>query len=160
MPRGSWSHHRLDVPNENLMLIGRDCHCAPLQGFKIGPTSSQCQDLWSPKSKAWQCVSAFSLRIHTHGEWAWERWRKIWKRDLNRLRIVPPTHTHHHPAPSSPTKFLSEAYSARRALSPMQDIKPGDCRLHLEFQVMAKLLSLGITSDGARSKRVSWRGDT
>lgn len=105
---------------------------------------------------------AVCLRIfvaHTHTQWAWERWRKIWKRDLNRLRIVP-HHHHHHPAPSSPTKFLLEAYSARRALSPMQDIKPRDCRLHLEFRVMAKLLSQGITSDGARSKRVSSRGDT
>lgn len=24
----------LGMPNENLMLIGTDCHCAPLQGFK------------------------------------------------------------------------------------------------------------------------------
>lgn len=59
MPGGSWSRDRLSMPNENLMLIGRDCHCASLQGFKMRPTSSQCQDLWSPKSKSWQYVSEF-----------------------------------------------------------------------------------------------------
>lgn len=84
MPGGSWSHSKLSMPNENLMLIGRDCHCAPLQGFKITPTSSQCQDLWSPKSKAWQRISAF---LGTQTESVRDR-ERICKRDLNCLRVV------------------------------------------------------------------------
>lgn len=31
--------------------------------------------------------------------------------------------------------------------------------MHLEFRVMAKLLSLGITSSGAHGELASWRGD-
>lgn len=86
MPGGSRSCSRLSMPNENLMLIGKDCHCAPLQGFKIRLTSSQCQDLWSPKSKAWHCICAF-LGTQKERESVRESGR-ICRRDLNWLRIV------------------------------------------------------------------------
>lgn len=139
MPGGSWSRGRLSMPNENLMLIGRDCHCAPLRGFKIRPTSSQCQDLWSPKSKAWQCVSAF-LGTQTESVRDTEG---ICKRDLNWLRIV--------------TLLPYQQNSSRRlilhaVLYPMKAIKSGDWRLDLEFLVRAKLLSLGIRSSSVDSK--------
>lgn len=98
------------------------------------------------------CLGIFVAHTHTQSVSVREMEENLEKRSKQAQNSPP--------VPSSPTKFLSEAYSARCALSPMQDIKPGDCRLHLEFRVMAKLLSLGITSDGARSKRVSWRGDT
>lgn len=82
---GSWSRSRLSMPNENLMLIGRDCHRAPLQGFKIRPTSSQCQDPWSPKSKAWRGISAF-LGTWTERKSVRERGKS--KQDLNWHGIV------------------------------------------------------------------------
>lgn len=139
MPGGSWSHGRLSMPNENLMLIGSDRHCTPLQGFKIRPTSSQCQDLWNPKSKAWQCFFAF-LGTQTESVRETENLRKRSKLARNSR------------PPSPPVKFLSEAYYSAKCLILMKAIKPRDWRLDLEFWVRAKLLSLGIRSSSAESK--------
>lgn len=146
MPGGSWSRGRLSMPNENLMLIGRDCHRAPPRGFKIRPTSSQCQDLWSPKSKAWQCVSAF---LGTQTESVRET-EGICKRDLKLAQNSRP--------PSSPTKIPRSGLFCTLCLIPMKAIKSGDWRSDLEFWVRAKLLSLGIRSSSADRDRERERG--
>lgn len=125
---GSWSRSRLSMPNENLMLIGRDCHCAPLQGFKIRPTSSQCQDPWSPKSKAWRGISAF-LGTWTERKSVRERGKS--KQDLNWHGIVA----------LLPDQQNFRGLFCTQCLIPTKAIKSRDWHMDLEFQVRGKLLS-------------------